>query len=215
MISTLSSSDIPEIDIKNNITSLNTPSAKAGTYLRFFQTRDPRDFDSFAKQIHKKLINYFMKLGADFQKAEDLTQDTLFKLNNVVNSYNGQKNELGFIYKIAQRASLDAYRRLNAKKRRVDLTFFSSFKSNNEGRAFDIVEEQTESPIDRLSKQEEIEILQNYLNSLSSANRDTINEVFFKDKTRAEASKELGVGKSTITTRLTRAFKEIRAHLKF
>ncbi|MBE5737379.1 MAG: sigma-70 family RNA polymerase sigma factor [Clostridiales bacterium] len=77
---------------------------------------------------------------------------------------------------------------------------------------FQIVSEEP-TPDEKLEKQEDISLLRQALFTLTEDQQWLIKEVYFKGRSQVEIAKELGILKSSLNDRLSRALKKIKKFL--
>jgi RNA polymerase sigma factor (sigma-70 family) len=82
---------------------------------------DPGPFEGFVASETPHLLAYFHHLGAAHAEAEDLVQDTLFKLFQSARQYQPDGRFRGYAYRIARNAWIDRARRNARAPRWVDV----------------------------------------------------------------------------------------------
>ena len=69
------------------------------------------------------------------------------------------------------------------------------------------------TPDEKLEREEEIALLRQALTTLTPDQQWLINEVYFKGRSQVDIAKELGILKSSLNDRLSRALKKIKKFL--
>lgn len=68
-------------------------------------------FESFINQYQDKIFNYCLRLGSDYQVAEELTQETFIKFYQSIGGYDYHKAALStWLFRIAHNLSLNTLR---------------------------------------------------------------------------------------------------------
>ena len=76
------------------------------------------DFQEIYQEFQPKLLRYFTRLAGEGE-AEDLTQETLVKVSNGLEGFQGDSSISTWIYRIATNVARDRYRSAAFKRDRV------------------------------------------------------------------------------------------------
>lgn len=76
-----------------------------------------RAFSALVHRYQQPLLNFFVRLGAYIDKAEDLVQETFIRVYNYRDRYEPDARFTTFLYTLARHVWIDELRRVNRKRR--------------------------------------------------------------------------------------------------
>jgi len=154
--------------------------------------RDENDaFREIIQRYQSPLLNFFRRLGADINRAEDCIQETFIKLFNYRYKYRPTHKFTTFLYTLARHSWADEGRRQKRNKFIESKEFVES-----------------KEPLDdRLDIQEAI-------NKLSEKLRMTVVLSIYQGLTYEEIAEVLKIPVGTVKSRMSLAFQQLREVLK-
>lgn len=154
------------------------------------------DFD--IDSTYSMIYGLLHKLNAPKHLIDDFAQESMIKAWTNRNTIDPRAFK-SWLYRVVKNTVYDHYR----KRREVHLA------------DVDVPEPVLSSPtLDRMIQREEILIVQGIVQYLPEAQRDVLNEVYFKDNSREQTGKKLGISEGTVHSRMHYAIKNIRSILK-
>ena len=151
---------------------------------------DEQSAEELIKRYYTSILRYCKWHCASKEKAEDLTQETFFKLFKNISDYKGKKKFKAYLYTIANRLCIDESRK----------TSFSSLEDEEI-----LIDECNE--IRRVEDRAEIAYL---LNVLSSEQREAIILRFGEQLEFHEIAKVMGCNTRTAQSRVRNGLKIMR-----
>ncbi len=141
-------------------------------------------------RYEQKLLRYAMRLVNDFEKSQDIVQDTFIKSFINLNSFNTKQKFSSWIYRITHNISINV---LKKEKRLVRAPLFLSLQKASENLEESIV------------KEELISNVKNCLKNIPTMYRDVLTLYFLEEKSYEEISYILKIPSGTVATRINRA----------
>ncbi len=147
---------------------------------------------------HAALMGYLCRFtGGDRTFAEDITQETFFKVLRACNSFNPHQRFKPWLYAIATNLMRDHSRRLETRQ--------TEAWSND----LDELQQGGSSPENIVIHQEEQAQVAQAMMQLSETNRATLILRFYNDLSLQEIAQALGVPLGTVKSRLSNAIHQL------
>jgi len=173
------------------------------------QVGDMQAFEAIVLKYQKPVFNFFRKMGADRDLAEDLAQQTFLKLWKSVNNYFPKGKFSTYLFQIAKNEYINEY--LKKKKRKeVSLNGVNGFDEDSEYQ-FESDDEPVEEAINR---DETSEIIRKAVDKLDDKHRMVFVLVHFQEMKYAEIAEVLDIPLGTVKTRMMHAERKLREILK-
>jgi RNA polymerase sigma-70 factor (ECF subfamily) len=163
-------------------------------------------YDRYASRV----LGISMKIVGDQALAEDILQETFWRVWQSAASYQSQLGAFtGWLFRIARNLSIDAYRRRNVRPQALMNT-----RETDSDRTLD----ETPDPDTNVAEQAQA-ILMNQqmrkaLAALPESQRQVIEMAYFYGMTRQEISEATGEALGTIHTRARLALQKLRGELE-
>jgi len=163
-------------------------------------------YDRYASRV----LGISMKIVADQTLAEDILQETFWRVWQSASTYQPQLGPFtGWLFRIARNLSIDAYRRRNVRPQAL----MTARESDS-----DSILEETPDPDTDVAEQAQ-SILMNRqvrqaLASLPGVQRQVIEMAYFHGMTRQEIAEATGEALGTIHTRARLALQKLRGELE-
>ena len=157
-------------------------------------------FSTLMKMYEKKVLNFFLRLGVQYD-AEDLAQQTFLRLYRYRNRYEPKAKVLTFLFLIARQVWIDELRKRNRRKKLVE-----SLTKELEG-------EYTRSTADEMAAGGTLD-LKNALTKLPDQMRIVIELGVYQDLPYLEVAQILGIPEGTVKSRMFNALAQLRMLLK-
>lgn len=162
-----------------------------------YQELDKKAFDEFFRRNSNILFRFLASRLRNKSEAEEVLQDTFFRIHKYVLKYDAAQNAMSWSFTIAKNCALD----LIAKRKRA-----SEVRDGVESQyAMDLID--TEFQIK--AKNQLVELL----SKLSSEDRKLIEDRFIDDTSYEELAIVHGVSSAGIRQRISRLLKRIREEL--
>ena len=145
----------------------------------------------------RPLYRYLLRITlGDHRRAEDLVQETLFRVWRYLQNHTADATHLRpFLYTVARRVAIDAARAGRARPTEVIFTDLACLPAAHDD-------------IERLLN---LLTIRSGLKSLTPAHRNVLIEVFYHDRTAAEAAVALGIPEGTVRSRVFYALRALGA----
>ncbi len=153
--------------------------------------------EAFVELIHRyqrSLLNFFRKMGADMNEAEDLTQETFLRLFGYRTRYRPLARFTTFLYTLARHAWADCLRKVQRSPQADRELYAESSVSDDRNDAY------TDDHID----------LQAALGQLSDKLRLVVVMSVYQGLRYNEISEALGIPEGTVKSRMHLAVKQLR-----
>ncbi len=174
------------------------------------QVGDMQAFEAIVLKYQKPIFNFFRKMGADSELAEDLAQQTFLKLWKSVDNYFPKGKFSTYLFQIGKNEFINEY--LKKKKRKeVSLNGNNGFDDTNSEYQFEADDESVE---DKISRDETVEIIRSAVKKLDEKHRMVFVLAHFQDLKYADIAKILEIPLGTVKTRMMHAEHKLREILK-
>lgn len=160
---------------------------------------DQRFFTEIYEQEADPLFRFCLLRVSNRERALEITQETFARLWESISVGKDVQSPRAFIYTVARNLIIDWYR----KKKPVSIEALSG----DEGKDFDILDEDASSAIemDALAKQ-----ALSLLNKLESQYKEVIYFRYLEGFSPQEISEILGLNANTVSIRITRGMEALR-----
>jgi len=171
---------------------------------------DVHAFDAFHQRFLSKILNYVNRVVGDYQKAEEITQETFLQVYRHLDSYRPEGKTSSWLFKIATNLSKNELRN---QRRRNFLGFSLNRKISNDDQDTELIElipDRSHKP-DALAEINELaETLESAINKLPLKYREVILICEVYGYSYQEASEILNCTKANVGIRLCRARRRIK-----
>jgi len=158
-------------------------------------------YDLFAERLYRLSL----RLMGNHADAEDTSQEIFIRIFKHADKFNGRSRFSTWIYTIAMHHCLT---RISQRKRRTDMEHVAADRARRDGRRVD------HPALERLVVMEEIEVVDEMLESLSPPYRACIVLREIEGLSYARISEILGIPLGTVMSRLARARRILREMLR-
>ena len=160
------------------------------------------------------LVHYFKNRGMSLQDAEDIAQETMFRVCSHLQSFRFEASFKTWMFRIAANLLRNRWRDQSALKRKADVVSLEEMmgpETDKDGRAFEIQGPEA-SPYDNAVVAESAEALREAVHGMPPRMR-AVFLMHGKGLSNREAASLLGVQVSTIKYQLKEARKRLRTVL--
>lgn len=154
-------------------------------------------FEVLVRRYQESLLNFFLRLGAYKESAEDLVQESFLRLFNYRLKYRPSAKFTTFLYKLARHAWIDEMRKTKARPQITTELSIDQFPSNSEHVL------QTERRID----------IQEALDGLSEKLHIVVVMSVYQRLKYQEIAEVLGISLGTVKSRIFYAFQQLKEKL--
>ncbi len=163
---------------------------------RYVNAGDPEAFDQIVKRYASMVYNTCWRVLRDTGRAEEVCQDTFFKLMTKPASV---KSSLGgWLHRTATTGSLDVLRSETARRRRERVYAREAYIN----------------PASQGTWQALSPLIDEALNELPPSTRTLLVEHFLMGKTQRQLANQMNTSTATISRRISRGLSELRKHLE-
>jgi len=168
--------------------------------VRIAQTRDEASFEVLFRHFAPRLKSYFLRLGADYSLAEEITQESLVLVwRNAAQFDSSKASASTWVFTIARNLSVDRFRRV---RRPVFDPTDPAFVPDGE-----------QTPDQHLERAEADQRVREVMNALSVNEKSVLMLSFYEDRSHGEIAKQLNLPIGTVKSRIRLAFAKVRAAL--
>ena len=162
------------------------------------------EFRALYEEHRDHIYNYLLKLTADQDLAEDLTQDAFIKIHKYRDRFDASRGKFSsWAVQIAHNTFLNNYNKT---------------KKSGEDQVYDEVMEHTlpsdEDPVGDIEQNILLNEIKNAILSLPEPERTVLYNKEIKKKSLNETAEELGLTVRTISRRLLSAYEMVRVELE-
>jgi RNA polymerase sigma-70 factor (ECF subfamily) len=168
------------------------------------QPKTGGDADAFLRTLYSEhstsLLAYVGRMLSDPQLAEDVVQETMLRAWRKSGTLDPARGSIGgWLVRVAQNIAIDRMRARRARPQEVDEAH---------------TEASTWSVGDHATRTVESLYVNHALRTLSPSHRAVLHEVYFADRTCAEAAVVLGIPVGTVKSRLYYALRQLRVAIE-
>lgn len=160
--------------------------------LREYQNGEFQAFDHFFKKNHRIILCYILKKGESLESAEDILQDTFFRIHKYILKYDPDRNAINWILSIAQNVFLT---RKNKEKFCEELPEDMALEHKD--------------PVETLAEKTQVEQL---LQSLHKEERQILVDRLIEEQSFKDIAKNHKISNGTARQRVSRILKKLRAY---
>lgn len=161
-------------------------------------------YEKIVDKYMRKIYGYIFNFVKDKHTAEDLTQETFIKAYNSLDKFDKTKNFSIWMLSIGRNTTWDYFKRI---KKYAAYEFMEDVDSGN-------IDNDFSNPIRILERKEEINLLEDIVNSLPSKYKDLIILKYFEELSYSEISSRLKIPENKVKWRLYQARSKIAEQLK-
>lgn len=171
---------------------------------------DLKAFDILHQRFLYKILNYVNRIVNDFQKAEEITQETFLQVYRHLDTYRPQGKTSSWIFKIATNLSKNELR--NRKRKRLfGISLQNKVGSDmHETELIDLIPDKNPGPAVVAQNNEIMEKLEKIIKSLPLKYREVMLVCEVYGYSYEEASKILNCSKANVGIRLCRARRKVK-----
>ncbi|MFC1729415.1 RNA polymerase sigma factor [candidate division KSB1 bacterium] len=177
-------------------------------FLNSSLSRECRDrvFESVWNEYHKKIHVFTGAMtGVRREEIDDMTQDIMLKVYHSLHRYNPVYSFSTWIYTIARNHCLDRLRKKTAPVENMEII-------NNREHAQPVI--LTENPAEQVISRETEHVIQEFLNSLDSTDKQISFLRFFEKLSYRRISRIIGIPEGTIKYRVYTIRSDLSARLE-
>ncbi len=174
-----------------------------------FTKGDEKAFNTLYQRYSSKILNYLFRLIRDFDKAQDLLQETFIRLFKYKEGYNAQNNFSSLIYKVATNLCFNEMKRQKVKKE-TSLDQMPETTPLNLENKEKLLEE---NPLFKLEQKERNQMLEKAIDQLSVDHKLVVVLKIFLDLDYAHIAEVLDCPVATLKTRLHYAIKHMEKYI--
>ncbi len=159
--------------------------------------RDKQAFIDLFEYYAPRIKSFFLKGGLSTDVADELAQETMLAIWTKADSFDPAKAALStWIYTIARNKRIDYFRKTGRPEPDTNDPLMTPHTFT--------------SPDDALSREENIQAVQEVLKELPKEQASIIQQAFFEDKTHAAIAQETGLPLGTVKSRIRLAMERLR-----
>jgi RNA polymerase sigma-70 factor (ECF subfamily) len=176
----------------------------AQSLARALRRRDPDLLDRLIEQYQFRLFRYLVHLTGNRERAEDFFQETWLRVLERGHQYDGKWKFEAWLFAIARNLVLDWHRR----KRPQSLESLAG--PDEDAPAFDVQDQKSESPLQRVLREEERAGLELSLHRVPAIYREVLVLRFQEEMQLDEIATVTGAPISTVKSRLYRGLEALK-----
>ena len=172
-----------------------------------YRDGDMQGFDRFVEAYERRLVQFFYRLCWDLPRAEDMTQNLFLKLLRNAARYRPEGKLSTFVFRVATNLWIDHYRADRPRRRlfAVDQAML--------GQGEPLRGRESESPSDRLERDEEKARMRAALEELTEPHRLVFELAVYQEMPYAEIGRVLEIPVGTVKSRMHNSVKALRERL--
>ena len=180
--------------------NLLTPSDE-DLLIRFRETGERRLFDQLIQRYEHELYSYLHRYLGDAEMAQDAFQTTFLQLYLKCEQFEKGRRLRPWLYMIATNQAIDLQRR-NKRHYMISLDGIRSRGSDDSKKLIDLLQSSDETPVSKLSTDENRRWIRQALDRLPEYLRSVIILVYFQGLKYREASEVLSIPVGTVKSRV-------------
>ena len=169
-----------------------------------FVNGDDRAFEPLVERYETEMLNFFLRLTGERQRAEDMTQELFLRVFRYRKTYKPKSSFRYFIYRIARNLWIDLYRKRKVRPRTVSIHPASK---QNPG---SLLEHRGPGPEHGAVLNEQVERLEAAVARLPGKQREVIALAFDGGLKYAEIAEIMDVPVGTVKSRMHAAVMQLR-----
>ncbi len=175
-----------------------------------YQKGDEEAFRSLYERHTRALVNFFYKMCYDRATAEDLTQETFFRIIRYRASYRPESTFTTFLYTVARNLWIDQHRSRKAAPKTVS----ADARGPEEGASLgDSLPAAEQGVLKRLEDREAADLVRHALEGIPEAQRMVFLMAEAQGLKYGEIAEALGIPIGTVKSRMNAALTRLRGLL--
>jgi len=171
---------------------------------------DYKAFDILHQRYLKKILNYVNRMICDFQKSEEITQETFLQVYRHLDSYIPRGKVSSWVFKIASNLTKNELRS-QKRKNYLGLSLYKKIVTDDQEMELIEVIPDTSSEPDAIAQQNELsDLLEKAIRSLPKKYREVMLVCEVYGYSYQEASEILSCSRANIGIRLCRARRKMK-----
>ncbi|MEM9150978.1 MAG: sigma-70 family RNA polymerase sigma factor [Cyanobacteria bacterium P01_F01_bin.3] len=166
--------------------------------------QDVQALDCLYDRYGQLVYRIALRMLGNIEEAEDLTQDIFLKLWQRQDLYQPHRGALSSFLSVMTRSRAIDRMRSRTSHHRITQLWQATVET----------ETNSNSPLQNLSRQEQIEVIQGALDHLSPAERQVLEIAYYKGLSQSEIAKQTELPLGTVKSRSRQALKKLRNALK-
>lgn len=176
-----------------------------------FKEGDPEAFDALLRRHERAVVNYFYKMCYDRSAAEDLKQETFFRILRSAHRYRPEATFKTYLYTVARNLWIDRHRSRKAAPKAVS----ADLRLNEEGATIgDLLESREPGTLREVANREAAGLVRCALETLPEGQRMVFVLAFDQGLKYREISQIMDVPEGTIKSRMHAAVTRLRGVLR-
>ena len=172
--------------------------------IRDYLEGEDKAFEVLTRRHLKSIYNFALRFTGRKEEAEDIAQETFFKVWKNIKSYREGENFKAWLFKIARNNAIDYFR----KKKSLD---FSDFEDEDGGNYFESnLPDLGPLPDEIIKKSEDGELAKKLLAGLAPKEREVIILHYYNGLTFQEIGEITAESLNTVKSRYRRALIKLR-----
>lgn len=165
-------------------------------------------FAQLVRRYERELYSYLCRYLNDAEMAEDVFQATFLQVHLKCGQFEEGRRVRPWLYAVATNQAIDAQRR-NKRHRSISLDRGMADESTEVGRLADLLVSEDMDPLERVSRYEHAEWLNDALAELSDQMQAVVQLVYYQGMRYREAAEVLDIPVGTVKSRLHSAINKL------
>ena len=166
---------------------------------------DENAFATLIEKYQQQVHAHALRKVADFQTAEDITQETFLQVHQKLATLNDPAKFSGWLYAIVNHLCIAWYRKNRLQAESLQEFHISAVEKDAYSRYVATEHAKTTAAAQR-------DLVKRLLTKLKDGDREVITLHYFEEMTSSEIGKHLGVSENTIKSRLHRARQQLKKY---
>ena len=166
---------------------------------------DEDAFESLIKKYQKQVHALAFRKVRDFQTAEDITQETFFRVYQKLATLNDPAKFSGWLYAIVNHLCIAWHRKNRLQTESLQEIHISEIETDVYSRYVAVEHAKTTAEMQR-------DLVRKLLTKLKESDQEVITLHYFEEMTSSEIGTHLGVSENTIKSRLHRARQQLKRY---
>ncbi|MEO8516709.1 MAG: RNA polymerase sigma factor [Flavobacterium sp.] len=172
-------------------------------YINLVAKGNPNAFATLVDRYKDMVFTLALKMLNNREEAEEIAQDTFFKIYNALHKFKGESKFSTWVYKITYNTCLDA---LKKRKKEKTVTYIEDFSEHQV--------KVIEGILDTIDEKERNQTIQDCLEELPNDEAFLLTLYYFDDQSVDEIAKVMNNSISNIKVKLFRTRKKLASILK-